>query len=52
MAYERPVFTSTTARLRDMLARNWFLPFTSFGGPAVHFQIVRLPRIDDGTNGN
>lgn len=23
----------------DMLAHNWYLGFTSFGGPAVHFQI-------------
>ncbi len=25
----------------DMLAHNWYLGFTSFGGPAVHFQIFR-----------
>lgn len=25
----------------DMLAHNWHLGFTSFGGPAVHFQIFR-----------
>lgn len=26
--------------LGEMLHRNWYLGFTSFGGPAVHFQIV------------
>lgn len=26
--------------LQEMLRYNWFLGFTSFGGPAVHFQIV------------
>ncbi|OQO14830.1 hypothetical protein B0A48_00212 [Cryoendolithus antarcticus] len=25
----------------DMLAHNWWLGFTSFGGPSVHFQIFR-----------
>ncbi len=27
--------------LREMLQTNWHLGLTSFGGPAVHFQIVR-----------
>jgi chromate transport protein ChrA len=27
--------------LIDMLAHNWHLGLTSFGGPAVHFQIFR-----------
>ena len=27
--------------LVDMLAHNWYLGFTSFGGPTVHFQIFR-----------
>lgn len=27
--------------LLDMLKHNWHLGITSFGGPAVHFQIVR-----------
>lgn len=31
--------------LKEMLIRNWYLPFTCFGGPAVHVQIVRLPRL-------
>lgn len=31
--------------LRDMLYRNWYLGLTSFGGPAVHFQIVCSPFI-------
>ena len=26
--------------LREMIYRNWYLGLTSFGGPAVHFQIV------------
>jgi hypothetical protein len=30
--------------IREMLIRNWFLGFTSFGGPAVHFQIASLTR--------
>lgn len=33
--------TSYSSGWRDMLQRNWYLGFTSFGGPAVHFQIVR-----------
>ena len=28
--------------LRDTVVQNWYLGFTSFGGPAVHFQIVRF----------
>lgn len=28
-------------RLADVLVRTWDLGFTSFGGPAVHFQILR-----------
>lgn len=27
-------------RFGDMLKHNWYLGFTAFGGPAVHFQIV------------
>ena len=30
--------------LGDMLRWNWHLGLTSFGGPAVHFQIVRFPQ--------
>jgi hypothetical protein len=26
---------------REMVRRCWYLGLTSFGGPAVHFQIVR-----------
>jgi hypothetical protein len=33
--------TSSHHGLRDMLGKNWYLGLTSFGGPAVHFQIVR-----------
>jgi len=29
-------------RIQEMLRYNWFLGFTSFGGPAVHFQIVSI----------
>lgn len=29
-----------TSPLREMFAKNWYLGFTCFGGPAVHFQIV------------
>jgi hypothetical protein len=28
--------------LRDVVAESWYLGFTSFGGPPVHFKIVRL----------
>lgn len=27
---------------REMIKHNWFLGFTCFGGPAVHFQIVGI----------
>lgn len=27
----------------EMIRYNWYLGFTSFGGPAVHFQIVSTP---------
>lgn len=27
-------------RAVDMIAANWYLGFTAFGGPPVHFQIV------------
>lgn len=27
--------------LGEMLINNWYLGLTAFGGPAVHFQIVR-----------
>ena len=30
-----------SGELSDMLRHNWYLGLTSFGGPAVHFQIVR-----------
>jgi len=35
--------SSFPSKLREMLARSWYLGFTCFGGPPVHFQIVRLP---------
>jgi hypothetical protein len=28
-------------RAVDVVAANWHLGFTAFGGPPVHFQIVR-----------
>ena len=28
-------------QLREVVAKNWHLGFTAFGGPPVHFQIVR-----------
>jgi hypothetical protein len=34
--------TSNPNGWQDMLRRNWSLGVTSFGGPAVHFQIVRF----------
>lgn len=33
-------------RVLDMLAHNWYLGFTSFGGPTVHFQIFRKLFVD------
>jgi hypothetical protein len=27
----------------DVVAQNWYLGFTAFGGPPVHFKIVRFP---------
>lgn len=30
------------AGVKEMLIHNWYLGFTAFGGPAVHFQIVGL----------
>ncbi|KFY97239.1 hypothetical protein V498_02170 [Pseudogymnoascus sp. VKM F-4517 (FW-2822)] len=32
--------------VREMLRRNWYLGFTCFGGPAVHFQIFRDMFVD------
>jgi hypothetical protein len=31
---------ATKAGFKEMLLHNWYLGFTAFGGPAVHFQIV------------
>lgn len=39
--------TSNHNGWRDMLQRNWHLGLTSFGGPAVHFQIVCLRQRSD-----
>ena len=40
MARSKWYFSSSANGLREMLHRNWYLGFTAFGGPAVHFQIV------------
>lgn len=32
-------------RLKEVPMKNWHLGMTAFGGPPVHFQIVRLPVI-------
>ena len=39
--------TSKPNGWRDMFQRNWYLGLTSFGGPAVHFQIVCLRQRSD-----
>lgn len=31
--------------LAEMLRTNWYLGLTSFGGPAVHFQIVCITAV-------
>jgi hypothetical protein len=31
-----------TPRLWNTIRHTWYLGFTSFGGPPVHFKIVRL----------
>jgi chromate transport protein ChrA len=31
--------SSQLRSMRDVFLRTWYLGFTSFGGPAVHFQI-------------
>ena len=36
----------TSSPLGDMLRQNWYPGLTSFGGPAVHFQIVRVEAVD------
>ncbi|KAK5018384.1 hypothetical protein LTR60_001521 [Cryomyces antarcticus] len=33
--------------LREMVATEWYLGFTSFGGPAVHFQIFYKMFVQD-----
>ena len=37
-----PTPEARKAGFKEMLIRNWYLGFTAFGGPAVHFQIVWL----------
>lgn len=32
-------------RAVELLAAEWHLGFTAFGGPPVHFKIVRKPNI-------
>jgi hypothetical protein len=31
-----------TKRAWDVVAQGWYLGFTAFGGPPVHFKIVRI----------
>lgn len=40
--------TKIAGPLREMVFRNWYLGFTSFGGPAVHFQIASIAFVSDG----
>lgn len=43
--------TKTLAwRIADVVSRTWDLGFTSFGGPAVHFQLLHR-RFVDGSGG-
>lgn len=43
--------TKTLAwRIADVVSRTWDLGFTSFGGPAVHFQLLHR-RFVDGIGG-
>lgn len=39
----RAAFIRFWKRLREIILVNWHLGFTAFGGPAVHFQLVRRP---------
>ena len=34
-------FSKVGRPLKDVVNEDWYLGFTCFGGPAVHFQIVR-----------
>lgn len=33
-------------RIADVVSRTWDLGFTSFGGPAVHFQLLHRRFVD------
>ena len=35
-------------KLENTVKENWYLGFTSFGGPPVHFKIVSNPRLAQG----
>lgn len=39
----RAAFIRFWERSREIILINWHLGFTAFGGPAVHFQLVRRP---------
>lgn len=39
--------TASNNRVLDMLAHNWSIAITAFGGPAVHFQIFRRVFVDE-----
>lgn len=38
-------------RLWEVVVNFWDLGFTAFGGPPVHFQILRARFVDEGTSG-
>jgi hypothetical protein len=39
-------------RTKDVFSKNWYLGFTAFGGPPVHFQIVSHVTIIQNANGS
>ncbi len=41
------LFSKLSAPEWEMLREEWYLGFTSFGGPAVHFQIFRKQFVDN-----
>lgn len=41
----RAAFIRFWKRSREIILINWHLGFTAFGGPAVHFQLVRGPHL-------
>lgn len=41
----RAVLIRFWKRSREIILINWHLGFTAFGGPAVHFQLVKRPHL-------